>query len=69
MRGYIAVTVSVLSPAPQMEGALVPGYLDPAPAPAHACLRPVCGDDVPIIGRTRVSSRYISRYLGSVADM
>ena len=60
MRGYIAVTVSVLSPAPQMEGALVPGYLDPAPAPAHACLRPVCGDDVPIIGRTRVSS---SRYL------
>ena len=61
MRGYIAVTVSVLSPAPQMEGALVPGYMDPAPAPApaHACLRPVCGDDVPIIGRTRVSSRYL----------
>ena len=53
------MTVSVLSPAPQMEGALVPGYLDPAPAPAHACLRPVCGDDVPIIGRTRVSSRYL----------
>ena len=59
MRGYTAVTVSVLSPAPQMEGALVPGYLDHAPAPAHACLRPVCGDDVPIIGRTRVSSRYL----------
>ena len=52
------MTVSVLSPAPQMEGALVPGYIDPAPAPAHACLRPVCGDDVPIIGRTRVS-RYL----------
>ena len=32
MRGYIAVTVSVLSPAPQIEGALVPGYLHPAPA-------------------------------------
>jgi len=49
----------------KMEGLFKAGYLDMEKAEYHSCLRPVCGDDVAIIGQTNLANLYVNTGHGS----
>jgi len=48
-----------------VEGALKEGYLDKSQPRFNSGLRPVCGDDVPIIGQTHIPNLYVNTGHGS----
>lgn len=49
----------------KMEGLFQAGYMDMDRAEYHSCLRPVCGDDVAIIGQTHLDNLYVNTGHGS----
>ena len=49
----------------KMEGLFLAGYMDMEGAEYHSCLRPVCGDDVAIIGQTQIANLYVNTGHGS----
>ena len=51
--------------ARRVEGVLAEGLMDLDRATYHSCLRPVCADDVPIVGRTHIGNLYVSTGHGS----
>lgn len=49
----------------QVIGVFKEGFVDLEEAEWHSCLRPVCGDDVAIIGRTHVANLFVNTGHGS----
>merc|ERR1711892_776701 len=49
----------------KMEGLFQAGYMDMDQAEYHSCPRPVCGDDVAIIGQTHLANLYVNTGHGS----